>query len=26
MTGSWGFGIGEKKQFFGLLLPWLTYG
>jgi len=26
MTGSWGFGIGEKKQFFGLLLLWLAYG
>jgi hypothetical protein len=26
MTGSWGFGIGEKKQFFGSLQPWLAYG
>ena len=26
MTGSWGFGIGEKKQFFGLLLLWLASG
>ena len=21
MTGSWGFGIGEKKQFFEIFLP-----